>query len=122
MHEEGRQTSEIADGGHDLKFDCGERWLAAACAKSSSTTGGIQKVEQTAPLRDGPAAWRGIFPKFRQSRRIVRIPKKKDWSKFSKFSNILSKVANFLSKITFKNQQVLTKLLRSEKGAKECIV
>ena len=29
----------------------------AACAKSSSTTGGIQKVEQTAPLRDGPAAW-----------------------------------------------------------------
>ena len=26
-------------------------------AKSSSTIGGIQKVEQTAPLRDGPAAW-----------------------------------------------------------------
>ena len=30
-------------------------------AKSSSTTGGIQEVEQTAPLRDGPAAWAWDF-------------------------------------------------------------
>ena len=30
---------------------------AELLAYSSSTTGGIQKVEQTAPLRDGPAAW-----------------------------------------------------------------
>ena len=29
----------------------------AACANSSSTTGGIPKVEQTAPLRHGAAAW-----------------------------------------------------------------
>ena len=30
-------------------------------AKTSSTTGGIQKVEQTAPLQDGPAAWASDF-------------------------------------------------------------
>ena len=30
-------------------------------AKSSGTTGGIQKVEQMAPLRDGPAAWAWDF-------------------------------------------------------------
>ena len=30
-------------------------------AKSRSITSGIQKVEQTAPLRDGPAAWAWDF-------------------------------------------------------------
>ena len=30
---------------------------AQLLANSSSTAGGIQKAEQTAPLRDGPAAW-----------------------------------------------------------------
>ena len=34
---------------------------AQLLAKSSSTTGGIQKVEQTAPLRDGPATWAWDF-------------------------------------------------------------
>ena len=34
-----------------------EATSGAACANSSSTTGGIPKVEQTAPLRHGAAAW-----------------------------------------------------------------
>ena len=34
---------------------------AQLLAKSSSTTGGIKKVEQTAPLRDGPAGWAWDF-------------------------------------------------------------
>ena len=34
---------------------------AQLLATSSSTTGGIQKVEQTAPLRGGPSAWAWDF-------------------------------------------------------------
>ena len=38
-----------------------QRPSGAACAKSSSITGGLQKVEQTAPLRHSAAAWASGF-------------------------------------------------------------
>ena len=61
---------------------------AQLLANSSSTTGGIPKVEQTAPLRHGAAAWAWGFWTLRKSEKIS-----------SKFSNILASFAKFKCKI-----------------------
>ena len=49
-----------------------------------------------------------------------KIPKKIGYI-WRKFSKILTKFANFWEK-SRKKQQILTKILRLENGAKECIV
>ena len=49
------------DGEFNLLIIVAESDSSQLLAKSTSTAGGIQKVEQTAPLRDGPAAWAWDF-------------------------------------------------------------
>ena len=61
------------------------------------------------------------FENLRNMLHFGKIPKKfgRIWRKFSK---ILAKFANFWKKNSKKFQQFLTKILRLESGAKECIV
>ena len=53
-----------------LEEQVAESGSSQLLAKSSSTTGGIQKVEQTAPLRDGPALWAWDFYIFSNSGKV----------------------------------------------------
>ena len=85
------------------EFEVAESDSSQLLAKSSSTTGGIQEVEQTAPLQDGPAAWTWdfVYKFLLLVLHFGKIPKKFG-QKLAKFSKILVNFAKFWEKISKK--------------------